>query len=95
MGIDGRSYPNQFATNYASTGVVTVSFGFNASLIRIMVDTGSANISFTTSPATTADAFFRMTSGETHDFYDLGVSIYGLSLASTSTGATGRIGAWG
>lgn len=84
----------------ASTGALTNSsgvtyFGFNASLMKIIIDSGGpAYIQLNGNLATTAD--YRVTSGDTlTDWYDLGVSFGAISICATSTGLSGRFGAWG
>lgn len=87
-----KSYPNQYAASAQSSGTVTVDFGFDAGLVRLVVDTGTLYVRLSTTPSTDG---FKMTSGETHDFYNAGVGVRGLALASTSTAPTYRLGAWG
>ena len=89
-----RSFPNQSATNFTSTGLAAVDFGFEASYVRVVVDVGTVYLNLDSTVGSTGTGF-KATSGETHDFYRLGVSVHGLGIATTSTAPTGRIGAWG
>ena len=88
-----KSYPNQYAANPASSGATALDFGFDAGLVKLMVDVGSIYVQLDGNAATTVS--FKLTSGEQHDFYDLGVPMRGLAYTSTSTAASFRIGAFG
>lgn len=99
-----RSFPNHFAAIVNSTSTVLGStsptagfaaFGFNASLVKLRVDAGTAYVALnSTGLATTGD--FKMTTDDLiTDFYGCGGGIAGLSFTATSTSAVLRIGAWG
>ena len=100
-----RSFPNQFsgaltATSTSnSTGTLqttgAVDFGFNAGLIKMVIDAGGpAYVQFNGNQATTGD--YRLSSADTlTDWYDIGVGVAGISLCATSTVLSMRLGAWG
>jgi len=101
-----RSYPNQFSAAFGSTSTGGGStgtllstgmtdFGFPAALAKVVIDAaGPAYLQLNGNPATTND--MRLTTGDgVIDFYDMGVGLSGISICATSTGMTGRLGAWG
>ncbi len=73
----------------------TLDFGFQAGLIKIIVNAaGPAYIQMNGSVATTAD--YQLSTGDTlTDWYNVGAGLSGLSIAATSTGMSLRVGAWG
>lgn len=97
----------QFTTSTVggSTNPLTagVAFGFQAALVKITVDVGTFFLRFDSTGLTAAGggagasaSDYKLTSGDlTQDFYCFGVGISGMSLASASTVAQARIGAWG
>jgi hypothetical protein len=74
---------------------VALAFGFGAGLAKAIVDSGGpAYIQLNGQPATTND--YKLTSGDLlTDWYNIGVPISGMSVASTSTALAMRVGAWG
>lgn len=100
-----RSFANSFANNNlsvsstgaGSTAPVTagLGFGFNASLVKVIVDVGTVYLNFTsTILATTSD--HKQTSGDgPQDYYTFGVPVGGMCFAATSTAPAVRVGAWG
>lgn len=101
-----RSYPNQFSANITTTSTGSGStgfllstgaadFGFNAALLKMIVNgAGPAYIQFNGNPATTND--YQLSTGDTlTDWYDIGAGASTLSIGSTSTGFSMRLGAWG
>lgn len=89
------SRANQFNQVLTSTGLVTVDFGFPMALVKFVVDSGGpAYIQFNGNPATTLS--YPLTSGDfLTDWYDFGIQVSGVSIATTSTGLNMRVGAWG
>ena len=99
-GIAG-GFPNQYGNvgNTGSTGSIGHGFGFAAALTKIVND-GPGPIYLdlrTTSGATTGGSnLYQLNTGDLlTDFYDVGVTIIGLSYATTSTANNTRLGAWG
>lgn len=103
-----RSFPSQFSVgvlvttstvNAASTSVLTsttaADFGFQAALIKTVVDaSGPAYLRFDGQIASTSD--FPLTTGDTvMDWYNFGTGASGVSICATSTAFKMRIGAWG
>lgn len=92
-------YPNQIAGEFFPTTTSTdqqgLSFGFQASLVRVVNDRTTpvyVNLNSTT-PSTGG---FKTCSGETHQYHDFGCSGISLASTTTSTGGAGiRVGAWG
>ena len=90
---------NQFAsviTGSTSTGATAFPFGFAASLMKLVIDSGGpAFLQLNGNAATTSD--FKLSSSDLiTDFYDMGIGISGLSVTpGTSTVLSMRIGAWG
>ncbi len=93
------SRANQFATSIVgstSTGPTAVDFGFGASLMKFIVNSGGpVYLQFNGNPATTND--YQLSSGDLlTDWYDFGVQISGFSFTpGTSTVLSVRMGAWG
>ena len=102
-----RSFSNSFVSNTlqaTSTAVSTsplqaaVSFGFNASLIKVTADVGTLYLNFnstTLSAATTLTGYALTSVDGTQTFHGVGVGISGFSMGALTTTAVARVGAWG
>lgn len=95
-----KSFPNQFASNFTSTGLIGFNFGFNAGLIKIIIDGGGpAYIDLTGTGghagAQTTNGYRLSSADLLTDWYNVGVPHAGMALSATSTSLTGRVGAWG
>jgi hypothetical protein len=101
-----KANASQFATTLTTTSTASGStgfllstqaadFGFNAALLKIAADgAGSAYVQLNGNPATSSD--FKLSTGDAMaDWYDVGSGVCGVSIGSTSTSFSGRIGAWG
>lgn len=90
-----RNFVNQYADPaWASTGHAAVDFGFEATQVTITNDgSGAAFINLGSTVATTGD--FKLDQSETLTVRGVGSGIRGMAWASTSTGVTIRVGAWG
>jgi hypothetical protein len=109
MGTLYRSFPNQFANslvsttstvangpNLGSTGSLyaTLDFGFQAALMKIIVNSGTAYLQLNGQTATTND--YQLTTGDTlTDWYDVNEGMSGISVCATSTAMSLRLGSWG
>lgn len=93
------SFPNQFGQSIASSGLVTLAFGFNASALKIANDgAGPMYMRFDNVAASTGaggNQFVLSTGDGLQTFHDFGTGIGGLSYATTSTAGNARVGAWG
>ena len=90
-----KSQANQYGQTLLSSGLVAPDFGFGAGLIKLVVNSGGpAYIQMNGQVATTND--YPLTSGDLlTDWYNIGVPVNGLSIVSTSTALSIRVGAWG
>lgn len=102
-----RSFPNSYASNTlqaTSTAVSTsplqaaVSFGFNASVVKVTADVGTLYLNFGStvlSAATTLTGYALTSVDGTQTFASFGAGCAGFSMGALTTTAVARVGAWG
>ena len=95
-----KTFPNQFGQNITSSGLVSLNFGFQASMLKIVNDgAGPLYLRFdqngAASTAAGTNTFVLSTADGAQDFHSFGAGISGLAYATTSTVSNARVGAWG